>query len=84
MKIIKDNTQIQNYVTYAFISSLILTRGVFLIYLASVGLSVFEISIYQSVFFISTSILEVPTGYIGDKIGQKNSVLIGTVFLGVH
>lgn len=80
----KHNIQIKTYSAYAYISSFILTRGVFLIYLASVGLSVFEISIYQSTYFISTSILEIPTGYIGDKIGKKKSILIGTILLGFH
>lgn len=79
-----NNKQINLYCSYAFVSSFIMSRGVFLLYLASVGLSVFQIAIYQSIYSVSTTILELPTGYIGDKIGKKKSVIIGTILLAIH
>lgn len=78
-KIIKNNNLVL-FGIYVIFSSLIITRGIFLVFLAYKGLSVFEIAIYQSVYFISTSIVEVPTGYIGDKYGKEKSIVIGLFF----
>lgn len=80
----KNNMSINLYYMYSFLSAFILTRGVFLLYLASSGLNMFQISLYQSIYFISSAIFEVPTGYIGDKTGKKKSIIIGLWILAFH
>ncbi len=72
------------YVLFVIFSSLIFTRGVFLIFLYNKGMNFFEVSMYQAIFFIVTSIAEVPTGYIGDKYGKQKSIIIGLLLLSIN
>ncbi len=78
------NKNIILFSIYTIFSSFILTRGIFLVYLSEKGLSMFEVALYQSVFFISTTIAEVPTGYIGDRFGKEKSMIIGLLLLSVN
>lgn len=45
-------------------------------------LSASEVYLIYAVFSILVFVLEVPTGYLGDKIGYKNSILLG-LFCGI-
>lgn len=78
------NKSLNLYCLYLFVSSFVMTRGVFLLYLASIGLNILQLAIYQSIYSVSTAILEIPTGLLGDKIGKKKSVMIGTLLLAIH
>lgn len=78
---VKNNKNLYLYSGFSILSSFILTRGVFLVYLASKGLSVLEIASYQAVYSIFTTFFEIPTGYLGDKIGKKSSLIIGSTLL---
>ncbi len=40
------------------------------------SLSASEIYLIYAIFSILVFVLEVPTGYIGDKIGHKNSIFV--------
>ncbi len=79
-----QNKNIILFIIYTIFSSFILTRGIFLVYLSEKGLSMFEVALYQSVFFISTTIAEVPTGYIGDRFGKEKSMVIGLLLLSAN
>ena len=48
------------------------------------GLSIVQVSMYSVVYNICTAVSEVPTGYIGDRIGRKNSIITGTILLHVR
>lgn len=72
------------YGLYAFISSFVLTRGIFLLYLSYRGLTASEIAIYSIILNAMTAFCEVPTGVLGDKIGTRNSVILGCVLLTLH
>lgn len=45
-------------------------------------LSASEIYLIYAIFSVLVFILEVPTGYLGDRIGYKNSILLG-LFCGI-
>src|SRR5699024_4567295 len=77
----KSNRNLLYYYIYSITSAAILTRGIFLIYLQQKGLSIVEVSMYSVVYNICTAVSEVPTGYIGDRIGRKNSIITGTILL---
>ena len=49
------------------------------IFFQSHGLSMKEVFLLQSVYSIAIVILEIPSGYLADVIGRKNSITIGTV-----
>ncbi|MGL4382117.1 MAG: MFS transporter [Bacilli bacterium] len=57
--------------------ALILIENIKSLYLNDVGLSIASISIATILYQISKIIFEIPTGYIGDKYGNKLSVIIG-------
>lgn len=77
----KLNRNLRYYYIYSITSAAILTRGIFLIYLQQKGLSVVEVSMYSVVYNVCTAVSEVPTGYIGDRIGRRNSIIMGTILL---
>ena len=72
------------YGGYILVSSFALTRGVFLLYLTQKGMSTFEIAMYSTIFNFFMAIFEIPTGYIGDRIGNRNSMIVGSFLLGLH
>lgn len=44
------------------------------------GLSLQDIMVIQAVYSVSIAIIEIPSGYVADIIGRKNSMIIGTAF----
>ncbi|MFA9396889.1 MAG: MFS transporter [Clostridiaceae bacterium] len=66
-------------INYMFISlmSFSLTEGVWMLYLASKGLSLFEIGLMESIFHITSFLMEVPTGIVADIYGRKISRSLG-------
>ncbi len=74
---LRDNVK-KNYL-YAFLSNFNLTQGVWMLYLAYRGLSLFEIGIMESIFHITSFTMEVPTGMIADLYGRKTSRVMGRI-----
>lgn len=56
-------------------------RPIMYLYLLSQGLSFTHIVILEALYNITTVLGEVPTGYVGDRIGRRNSLLIGTALI---
>lgn len=75
----KYSKNVPLYYLMSFFSSLQFQRGIFILYLLDIGFSNTQIGLLQSSLFFSTFIFEIPTGYIGDKIGRKWSVAWGTL-----
>ncbi len=65
---------------FVFSSNLNLTHGIWMIFLASRGFSLLQIGIMESVFHITSFLMEVPTGIVADLWGRKISRLAGRVF----
>ena len=72
------------YTLYTVLTSIALTRGIFLLFLTHKGLSVSEVALYSIVLNISITIFEIPTGYFGDKFGKRNSLMLGCFLLALH
>lgn len=68
----------KNYI-YSFMSNFSLTHGVWMLYLAYRGLSLFEIGIMESIFHITSFTMEVPTGIVADLYGRKTSRVVGRI-----
>lgn len=62
---------------FTFVCSLDLTRGIWMIYLASKGFSLLQLGILESVFHVTSLVMEVPTGIIADLWGRKVSRALG-------
>ena len=54
-----------------------LTHGIWLLFLAYKGFSLFQIGIFETVFHITSLTMEVPTGMIADLFGRKFSRILG-------
>ena len=66
----------KNYI-FTFINNFNVTSGIWMLFLASRGLSLFEIGIMESIFHITSFTMEIPTGMVADLYGRKFSRLLG-------
>lgn len=69
----------KNYI-FTLISSLDFTRGIWMIYLASKGMSLTQLGLLETIFHITSFAMEVPTGAIADIFGRKVSRIAGRFF----
>lgn len=65
---------------YIFTTNLDLTRGIWMIYLATKGMSLYQLGILEGMFHVTSFIMEVPTGLVADVFGRKVSRVLGRVF----
>lgn len=66
----------RNYL-FVVLSRFDLTQGIWMLYLAYRGLSLFEIGIMETIYHISSFLMEIPTGMIADVYGRKTSRILG-------
>ncbi|QVK18495.1 MFS transporter [Mycoplasmatota bacterium] len=65
--------------TFTFLRNLNFTHGIWMIYLASKGFSLGQLGIFESVFHITSLLMETPTGAFADILGRKTSRIIGVI-----
>jgi len=53
------------------------------LYLLSRGLSDGDVGLVNGLFFAGVVGAEIPTGYVGDKIGRRNSLIVSTLLMSV-
>ncbi|WP_254808802.1 MFS transporter [Natronosalvus amylolyticus] len=56
-------------------------RPIMYLYFLSQGLSFTQIVIVEALYNLATVFGEVPTGYVGDRIGRRNSLLVGSALI---
>ncbi|WP_327050524.1 MFS transporter [Halomicrococcus gelatinilyticus] len=56
-------------------------RPIMYLYFLSQGLDYTQIAVLEGVYNATTVLGEVPTGYVGDRIGRRNSLLVGTTVI---
>lgn len=64
---------------FVFLTDLGLSRGLWMLYLAFKGLSLFQIGLMETIFHITSFLMEIPTGAIADLYGRKASRVCGRV-----
>jgi len=77
MKNLYKNIKI-NYV-FMFVKNMHCTQGIWMLYLASKGLTLFEIGTLEAIFHITSFLMETPTGIIADLFGRKTSRVLGVM-----
>ena len=65
---------------FTFTGNLNLTHGIWMIFLAARGFSLLEIGILESIFHVTSFLMEVPMGVVADLRGRKASRLAGRLF----
>jgi MFS family permease len=68
----------KNYI-YTLLQNIDLTRGIWMIYLASKGMSLTQLGLLETVFHITSFVMEVPTGAVADIFGRKISRILGRI-----
>jgi len=58
-------------------------RPIMYLFFLAQGLNFTQIAILEAIYNLTTLLGEIPTGYIGDRVGRRNSLLIGTVTIAV-
>ncbi|WP_198665771.1 MULTISPECIES: MFS transporter [Haloprofundus] len=58
-------------------------RPIMYLFFLAQGLSFTQIAVLEAIYNLTTLVGEIPTGYIGDRVGRRNSLLIGTVLIAV-
>ncbi|GLC30084.1 MFS transporter [Clostridium omnivorum] len=69
----------KNYV-FVLLQNIDLTRGIWMIYLASKGMSLTQLGLLETIFHITSFTMEVPTGAVADIFGRKISRILGRIF----
>lgn len=65
------------YYAYLAFASARATSGIWILYLLSRGLPLWEIGLLESAFHVTVLVSEVPTGYFADRIGYRTSLAAG-------
>ncbi|MBT7902582.1 MFS transporter [Candidatus Woesearchaeota archaeon] len=88
VKVSQLNSQINSRLTaniwkfylFNFIDMFALFLPFIVYYFQELGLSLGKIAILQSFMAVTLFIMEIPSGYIADKFGRKNSLIISVIF----
>ena len=68
----------KNYL-FTLMYNLDLTRGIWMIYLASKGMSLTQLGLLETIFHLTSFTMEVPTGAVADLLGRKASRVGGRI-----
>ena len=83
-KLAKIDFNIFNFNAALFLRAIILLTPVMLLFYQENGLSVSDLFLFQSIFYLSSILLEIPVGFLSDLIPKKNILLISVgIFLSV-
>ena len=69
---------VAKYYVYKATEAVEFYRPIMYLYFLSAGLSFTHIVVLEALYNLTTVLGEVPTGYVGDRIGRRNSLLVGT------
>lgn len=56
-------------------------RPIMYLFFLAQGLNFTQIAILEAIYNLTTLLGEIPTGYLGDRVGRRNSLLTGTVLI---
>jgi MFS family permease len=54
---------------------------IIVLFIQSNGLSLREVMLVNAIYSISIAFFEIPSGYFSDRLGRKNSIVLGTLFI---
>ncbi|WP_227131176.1 MFS transporter [Halorubellus salinus] len=72
---------VRKYYVYKATKAVEFYRPIMYLFLIAQDLSFTQIAILEATYNVTTVVGEVPTGYVGDRVGRRNSLLVGTVVI---
>jgi hypothetical protein len=79
----RPSDQVLKYYLYKATKAVEFYRPVMYLFFLAQGLSFTQIVVLEATYNLTTVLGEIPTGYVGDRIGRRNSLLFGTVLIAV-
>ncbi len=61
---------------YSFVSSFSFSEAIWMLYLAYRGMSLVQIGMLESIFHMTSMLMEIPTGIVADRFGRKFSRIL--------
>ena len=72
---------ILKYYLYKSTKAVEFYRPIMYLFFLAQGLNFTQIAILEALYNLTTLFGEIPTGYVGDRVGRRNSLLIGTTLI---
>jgi MFS family permease len=69
---------VATYYAYTVTAYASFTTAIWILFVRSQGLSFAQVGALNSVWWAGLVLGEIPTGYLGDRLGRRNSMLLGT------
>ncbi|WP_323191569.1 MFS transporter [Halostella sp. PRR32] len=78
---VTDRSLVFRYYAFRAASSVGFITPVFTLFMLSRGLSFSEIATLSAIVAVVVTAGEIPTGYVGDRVGRRNSLVVSTALL---
>jgi MFS family permease len=78
-----ESGSVLRYYLYKSTKAVEFYRPIMYLFFLAQGLNFTQIAILEAIYNLTTLVGEIPTGYVGDRVGRRNSLLIGTVLIAV-
>ena len=75
------SSSVLKYYLYKSTKAVEFYRPIMYLFFLAQGLTFTQIAILEAIYNLTTLLGEIPTGYIGDRVGRRNSLLIGTALI---
>ena len=72
---------VRKYYGYKSTKAVEFYRPIMYLFFLAQGLNFTQIAILEATYNVTTVLGEVPTGYVWDRVGRRNSLLLGTVLI---
>lgn len=76
-------SSVGKYYIYKATKAVEFYRPVMYLFFLQQGLDFTQIATLEAIYSLTTVFGEVPTGYVGDRVGRRNSLLVGTALIAV-
>ncbi len=78
---LSSSGSVLKYYLYKSTKAVEFYRPIMYLYFLSQGLDFTQIAVLEAIYNLTTVFGEIPTGYVGDRVGRRNSLLIGTLLI---
>ena len=78
-----SSASVLKYYLYKSTKAVEFYRPIMYLFFLAEGLTFTQIAILEAIYNTTTVLGEIPTGYVGDRVGRRNSLLVGTLLISV-